>query len=238
RHEDHSDEILMLDVRVKKLRSDLQALQTTLNASLQLEITNLQSQCMDPLLKIDSELKVLLQKYTDLATLDNFQSLEEAVAALQAKFKTQATNSEQLKQQLEEQINNVQAQLQTIVKSIKSQEDFDLVISTLKEQIQSLQIPNLDPLNKAIAEVKEKIETLENFMNNLPSSDALNAITRSVANIKLQLETYEDFGKIQSTITHLEGTIAAVQSDLTNVQESLESRLPGIVDTLVSVQQQ
>ena len=235
RHEDHSDEILMLDVRVKKLRSDLQALQTTLNASLQLEITNLQSQCMDPLLKIDSELKLLLQKYTDLATLDNFQSLEEAVAALQAKFKTQATNSEQLKQQLEEQINNVQTQLQTIVKSIKSQEDFDLVISTLKEQIQSLQIPNLDPLNNAIAEVKEKIETLENFMNNLPSSDALNAITRSVANIKLQLETYEDFGKIQSTITHLEGTIAAVQSDLANV---LESRLPGIVDTLVSVQQQ
>ena len=54
-----------------------------------------------------------------------------------------------------------------------------------------------DELHTAITEVQSKLQTLEDFINNFPSSSELNAIARSVAGIKLQLETYEDFGKIQ-----------------------------------------
>ena len=79
---DNSSEIASLDVRLKKLKSDLLILQNSLNLNIQAEIRNLQTQLIDPIVKIDGELKSLLEKYTNLASIDNLQNLEENIANL------------------------------------------------------------------------------------------------------------------------------------------------------------
>ncbi|MEB2589892.1 hypothetical protein SOP87_30150, partial [Bacillus cereus] len=134
---------------------------------------------------------------------------------------------EKLKLEIEERTSAIEknfSELQTVVNDIDA-ERLHVAGSKLQEEFTG-----------TLEEIKSKLQTLEDTMTNLPSSDELQVIGKSVANIKIQLEAYQDFEHIQTTIATLQASLELINEEIKNIHAEARA-LTSIQDTLSTVQQ-